>query len=195
MRKDSISRCVSPVRLQVIHNLVDTQSGVQCRPRFRRLPQYLEESFVMKMNRFRHTKAVMIVLALIFPLVSALPAGAQARLSDKDLEQRIKNMNEDIKRFRSAFNSSVSKTSLRKTTQEKEAKTQVENLQKQSNSLYQKFKSTKKPDPYLQNLLDQSAQIDKVLQSAQFDTTTMSLWAKIKPQLKVLAVQFNVPGY
>jgi hypothetical protein len=147
------------------------------------------------MNRFRHTKAVMIVLALIFPLVSALPAGAQARLSDKDLEQRIKNMNDDIKRFHSAFNSSITKTSLRKTTQEKEAKTQVENFQKQANSLYQTFKNTKKPDPYLQNCLDQSAQIDKVLQSAQFDTTTMSLWAKIKPQLKVLAVQFNVPGY
>jgi hypothetical protein len=63
----------------------------------------------MKMNRFRHTKAVMIVLALIFPLVSALPAGAQARLSDKDLEQRIKNMDDDIKRFRSAFNSSINK--------------------------------------------------------------------------------------
>jgi Na+-transporting NADH:ubiquinone oxidoreductase subunit NqrC len=158
-------------------------------------PNTLEEGFVMKMNKFRYIKAVMLVLALILPLVSALSASAQARLSDKDLEQRIKNMNEDIKRFRSAFNSSITKTSLRKTTQEKEAKTQVENFQKQANSLYQKFKSTKKPDPYLQNCLDQSAQTDKLLKSAQFDTTTMSLWAKIKQQLKVLAVQFNVPGY
>ena len=149
----------------------------------------------MKMNRFRYTNALMIVLALVMPLALALPAGAQARLSDKDLGQRIKNMNEDIKRFHSAFNSSITKTSLRKTTQEKEAKTQVENFQKQANSLYQKFKSTKKSDPYLQNCLDLSAQIDKLLQSAQFDSTTISLWAKIKPELRMLAVQFNVPGH
>jgi hypothetical protein len=59
---------------------------------------------------------VAAVLALVVPFFFAALAGAQTRLSDKDLEQRIKNTNEDVKRFR------VSNTNIRKTTQEKDAK-------------------------------------------------------------------------
>jgi cell division septum initiation protein DivIVA len=147
------------------------------------------------MTRLHRAAALMAILALVFPLISALPARAQERLSDKDLEQRIKNMNADVKRFRSIFNSSVSKTSIRKTTQAKDAKTLVQNFQTQSNSLYETFKKTKKSDPYLQNCLDLSAQIDKVLQSTSFDTTTTSQWEKIKPQLKDIAAAFHLPGY
>jgi cell division septum initiation protein DivIVA len=146
------------------------------------------------MLRLRRARVLVAVLAMIVPFVSALPSHAQARLSDKDLQQRIKNMNSDIKRFRSMFNSSVSKTSIRKTTQAKDAKTLVQNLQNESTSLYEKFKKTKKPDPYLQNCLDLSAQIDKVLQATQFDPATVAQSEKIKPQLKDVAAAFNLPG-
>jgi len=135
------------------------------------------------------------LFALVAPFFSVSPACGQTRLSDKDLEQRIKNLNEDIKKFRSSFNSSVSKTSIRKTTQEKDAKNLVANFQQQSNSLYQTFKKSKKGDPYLQNCLDSATQIDKLLQSTQFDSNTTSQWAKIKPQLNDLAVAFHLPGH
>ncbi|MGB2665013.1 MAG: hypothetical protein WAK48_13480 [Candidatus Acidiferrum sp.] len=123
------------------------------------------------------------------------PACAQTRLSDKDLEQRIKNMNSDIKQFRSMFNSSVSRSSIRKTTQEKDAKELVQQFQQASNSLYQTFKNTKKSDPYLQNCLVLATQIDRLMQSTQFDSTTVSQWARIKPQLKDISSAFQVPGY
>jgi outer membrane lipoprotein-sorting protein len=66
----------------------------------------------------RRSVAFLAILALLFPVLAVSPACAQTRLSDKDLEQRIKNMNSDIKQFRSMFNSSVAKSSIRKTTQE-----------------------------------------------------------------------------
>jgi len=138
--------------------------------------------------------AVFVALLSVLPFFFAAPLTAQSRLSDKDLEQRIKNMNDDVKKFRSTFNSSVSKTSIRKTTQEKEAKTLVGNFQLQSKSLYDKFKKSKKADPYLQSCLDSASQIDKLLQSTQFDSNTTSQWAKVQSQLKDIASAFHVPG-
>jgi len=144
----------------------------------------------------RPAMALVGMLALVLlPFALMRPALAQERLSDKDLEQRIKNMNSDVKTFRSMFNSAIGKTSIRKTTQEKDAKTLVQNFENQSKALYDKFKKTKKTDPYLQNCLDSSTQIDKVFQSTQFDTGTVAQWQKIKGQLKDIAVAFHVPGY
>ncbi len=137
----------------------------------------------------------MAILTLLFPILAVSPARAQTRLGDKDLEQRIKNMNSDIKQFRSMFNSSVSKSSIRKTTQEKDAKALVQQFQQASNSLYQTFKNAKKSDPCLQNCLDLSTHIDRLMQSTQFDSATVSQSAKIKPQLKDIAIAFHVPGY
>jgi Na+-transporting NADH:ubiquinone oxidoreductase subunit NqrC len=101
------------------------------------------------MQRMRHAsiKAIIAVLAMLLPYASVRPAHAQARLSDKDLEQRIKNVNSDIKAFSSMFNSAVGKTSIRKTTQEKDAKALVQNFQNQSKALYDKFKKTKNQTP------------------------------------------------
>jgi cell division septum initiation protein DivIVA len=147
------------------------------------------------MIRLRSAGVLAILLAMMVSFASALPGKAQNRLSDKDLEQRIKNMNSDIKKFRSMFNSSVSKTSIRKTSQAKDAKALVQNVQNASNSLYEKFKSTKKPDPYLQNCLDLSSQMDNVFQSTQFDADTVAQRQKIKRQPKDIAAAFNMPGY
>jgi hypothetical protein len=149
------------------------------------------------MNRLRHVRvgAIIAVFAMLLPYALVRPAYAQGRLSDKDLEQRIKNMDSDIKTFGSMFNSAVGKTSIRKTTQAKDAKALVQSFQNQSKGLYDKFKKTKKTDPYLQNLLNSSVQIDKLLQSTQFDSATVGQWQKIKPQLRDIAAAFHMPGY
>lgn len=143
---------------------------------------------------FRHASGVLAFLALLVCVISVQPVRAQGRLSDKDLEQRIKNMNDDVKKFRSMFNSAVGKTSIRKTTQAKDAKALVSNFQAQAKQLYDRFKQTKKADPDLQNCLDSSARIDQVLQSTQFDSATVAQWSTIKGQLKDIASAFQVPA-
>jgi hypothetical protein len=123
------------------------------------------------MATLRRVVSMAAMLALVISFVSAVPARAQERLSDKDLEQRIKNMNDDVKKFRSMFNSAMGKTNIGKTSQEKDAKALVQDFQGSTSSLYDKFKSTKKSDPYLQNCLDTMPKIDDVLHSAHFDPT------------------------
>jgi len=43
---------------------------------------------------------------------------AQQRLNDKDVEETMKNLNEDAGQFRSQFDSAVSKSTIRNTDQE-----------------------------------------------------------------------------
>jgi len=134
-----------------------------------------------------------LALLLFSPGVSRTPA--QSRLSDKDIEQRIKNVDEDTKKFHKSFDAALSKSTLRKTSQEKDAKNLGESLETQTKALYDHFKQTKKADPYLQNALDTATQIEKVFQATQLDPGTVALWSKIKSQLSDLAKAFNIPGY
>jgi hypothetical protein len=138
---------------------------------------------------------ILAFLVLVLASFNAFVLPAQTRLSDKDVQQHMKNLNQDTKIFRSTFNSSVSKTSIRKTTQEKDAKSLVQNFQTETKSMYEHFKKSRKSDPYLQNCLGTAGQIDKLLKTTQFDAATTSQWVKVKSQLYDLATAFHLPGY
>ena len=140
-------------------------------------------------------RTVPILFALLLT-VAALPSlAAQTRMSDKDVEQLMKNMDQDSKKFQSLFNSAVSKSVIRKTSQEKDAKKLVDGFQKGAKTLYDHFKKTKKSDPYLQNSLDSAAQIDKFLHTTQLDADTNAQWGKVRKELNDLATAFNLAGH
>jgi hypothetical protein len=139
--------------------------------------------------------SIFALLALLLSSQGVSRIAAQSRLSDKDIEQRIKNVDEDTKKFHKSFDASLAKSALRKTSQEKDAKNLAVTLEKQTKALYDHFKQTKKADPYLQNMLDTATQVENVFQATQLDPGTVALWSKIKSQLSDLARAFNLPGY
>ena len=145
------------------------------------------------MTRISRSAGFWIAFALVLSLFCAATLPADTRLSDKDLEQRIKNLNSDSKKFQSSFNNSISKSSIRKTTQEKDAKKLADNFTKSSKALYDYFKKTRKSDPYIQNTLDLARQLDKLQSSVQLDSTTFSLWTKVRIELNDIANAFHVP--
>jgi hypothetical protein len=145
------------------------------------------------MNRFSRLALLHIALALAFSLFFATIAPAQSRLSDKDLEQRIKNLNSDSKKFQSSFNNAISKSSIRKTSQEKDARKLADNFTKSIKSLYDYFKKTQKSDPYIQHTLGYARQLEKLQSSVQLDSTTNELWTKVRSQLNDIAHAFHVP--
>jgi cell division protein FtsL len=106
------------------------------------------------MNRISRCTFLWTAFALALSLIFTSVTPAQSRLNDKDLEQRIKNLNSDSKKFQSSFNSALSRSSIRKTSQEKDAKKLADNFTKSTKALYDYFKKTQKSDPYLQNSLD-----------------------------------------
>jgi uncharacterized UPF0160 family protein len=148
--------------------------------------------FPANLNRFT---VLFVILALLSPLLPASRTFAQERLSDQDVEQRMKNLYSDAKKFRSMFNSALSKSTIRKTGQEKDAKTYAEAFQNQTKNMADNFKQTKKADPYLQACLDAASKIDGVLKSTQLDQDTLATWSRIQGELNTLARTFHMPGY
>jgi dsDNA-specific endonuclease/ATPase MutS2 len=136
-----------------------------------------------------------VLLALFFPFLLISRASAQERLDDKDVEQMMKNLNSDAKKFRSMFDSALSKSTIRKTGEEKDAKTFAEAFQNQIKNMVDNFKQTRKADPFLEASMDAAKQIDSVFKSVQLDSDTTAQWARIKTQLSRLGQVFHVPGY
>jgi hypothetical protein len=64
-------------------------------------------------NSQKYLAAALIVFSLTFLVVPS--SSAQQRMSDKDIENTMKNLKEDSKRFQSSFNSAISKSTIRKT--------------------------------------------------------------------------------
>src|SRR6266568_6044452 len=81
--------------------------------------------------------------ALLLSGFSAPSAMAQSRMNDHDVAATMKNLKEDAKSFRSAFDHSVHKTSIRRTSQEKSAKSQVKTFEHQTHYLLENFKDKK----------------------------------------------------
>jgi uncharacterized membrane protein YhiD involved in acid resistance len=139
----------------------------------------------------KYQVAALAIFSLVFLLVPL--SSAQQRLSDKDVESTMKNLREDSKRFQSSFNSSISKSTIRKTSQEKDAKALVKTFQSQTETMLHVFQDKKKADATLPGALGTAKQIDGVLSSVSLGGTTVSDWAKCKAELNILANEFNMP--
>lgn len=133
--------------------------------------------------------------ALVIALLLVQPSFAQQRMSDHDIENLMKNLKEDTKRFQSAFNSSIGKSTIRKTSQEKDAKAEVQQFRNQVERMLDVFQDKHKADDTLPGVMATSKQIDDTFKNVQLGGSAVSTWAKCKSELNILATQFNVPGY
>ena len=61
------------------------------------------------------------------------PAVAQGRLSDKDLQRLMQNLKDDAQPFRQSFANALKKSTIRKTSQEKDARALADTFAKQAN--------------------------------------------------------------
>jgi hypothetical protein len=137
----------------------------------------------------------LIVLVAIFSLISIPRLSAatpQNRMSDHDVEQRMKNLLADTKHFRNSFNTAIGKSIMRKTSQAKDAKQLVETFEGQMQDMLDSFRHSKKGDPYLQSGIDTVPQIDKIINDAQINGVTTQQWSKVRTELVDIAQAFNV---
>ena len=58
---------------------------------------------------------------------------AQGRLSDKDLQRLMQNLKDDAQPFRQSFANALKKSTIRKTSQEKDARMLADSFAKQAN--------------------------------------------------------------
>jgi hypothetical protein len=130
-----------------------------------------------------------IVMTLAAPVVRG-----QSRMSDKDIEETMQNLKNDAKNFESTFNSAIGKSTLRKTSREKDAKALVKTFAQQTDSMHSVFKGSKKADTSLPGVLDNAQKIAKLLADVPLEDNVTSRWSRVKSELNTLASAFNMPA-
>jgi hypothetical protein len=135
-----------------------------------------------------------ICLILLFGLVGANKfAVAQGRLSDKDLQRLMQNLKDDAQPFQKSFANALKKSTIRKTSQEKDAKALTETFAKQTNTALEAFKRQQKADQEVVALVNTAAQIDPLVYSLQLNPQTTSHWERLRTELHQIAQAFGVP--
>ena len=141
------------------------------------------------MNLIRPSRRFAFV-AIAFLFVGT--ALAQQRMSDSDVEKTMGNLKDDAKKFRKTFDSAVDKSTIRKTSAEKDAKALSKRFESETSALHETFKSTKKADA-LPQVLGTADQLQKTAANAGIDTQVSSAWQPVRAELDMLAAEFNVP--
>jgi hypothetical protein len=134
-----------------------------------------------------------LLILSVFLLLGGGGMMAQQRLNDKDVEETMKNLNEDAEQFRSQFDSAVSKSTIRNTDQEKQAKALVEDFQKKTEDMVDNFKDTKKAHDDLLIVRNDANKIDKVLSGTHLDDPELNTqWVKIKSELRMISGAYGI---
>jgi lipoate-protein ligase A len=117
---------------------------------------------------------------------------AQSRVSDKDVEALMKNLKEDSKSFRENFDAALKKSAIRRTSQEKDAKGLIASFEKQTDSMFNEFKKTKKGDVAVETTISSAQEIERLIYNLQLDSKTLSQWEKIRSELERVSSAFGI---
>lgn len=116
---------------------------------------------------------------------------ASERMSDNDVERMITNLRNNAKRFQDSFNQSIGKSTVRKTQQEKDAKTLVKNFVNQTDTMLSEFKNIEQADPALKSVREFASLIDKFMTDVPLGPTTGEAWTKVKSELSTISDAFR----
>lgn len=140
--------------------------------------------------RFRKHLSVFIT-GLIFS--SILPAAlAQSRLNDKDVAHLMSNLHEDVKNFRSPYESALKKSSFRKTSQEKDAKELGKQLERQTDGMLKIFQQKRKADDAFQLVAATAQKVDAVVQQLGPQSSAIPAWSRVQADLSALGPAFGI---
>jgi hypothetical protein len=126
--------------------------------------------------------AMLLCVCLLFVLLPVLHA--QTRVNDSDLQHMMENVRDDAKSFRGPFEKAVSKSAIRRTSAEKDAKRAAEDFQKQSASAVDEFKHEKQAGPRTAAMFATARKIDGIISGLQPAGVANTQWEKIRQELQ-----------
>jgi hypothetical protein len=135
------------------------------------------------------------VVALVV-LVSALSCGtarAQSRINDKDLARLMQNVKDDAQPFRKSFASALKKSTIRGTSQEKDARGLADTFAKQSKQALEAFQHKRKAEDQVAAMVDTAGQIDRLVNQLGLTPAVATQWEKLRTELHQVAEAVNVP--
>lgn len=147
----------------------------------------------MRMHSRKLVSCLSMVLIASFLFLLPPPAArAQKRVSDKDMQRMMKNLRYDTKSFRPMFDRAVDKSTIRKTSQAKDAKNLVRTFENQVNAMQSAFQKNPTDGTAATNAVNTAGQIDSLLRTVSLGTNVMSQWQKVQEELHPIAVSFGI---
>jgi acetate kinase len=130
---------------------------------------------------------------LLTAFSGAARAQDQSRINDKDLARLMQNVKDDAQPFRKSFASALKKSTIRGTSQEKDARKLGDTFAKQADRALDTFKKKHKAEDEVAAMVDTAGQIDKLVYSLSLNPATTQQWEKLRTELHQVAQAFNVP--
>jgi hypothetical protein len=119
-------------------------------------------------------------------------AQAGSRLNDKDVERTMNNLKEDTKKFRNSFKQALNKSTIRKTTREKDGKALADRFFKQTEGMLNHFKSKKEAKDQLSTVLSSARQLEELMRDVPLGSAVDELWRPVRSNLDLLSDAFGV---
>ena len=135
----------------------------------------------------------LLTIALLLS-VGALSTTAQDRLSDKDVANMMNNLKNDAKNFRLAWNRALSKSTIRKTSREKDARNLATQFQNQTEGMLRQFQGNKTADQSLPLVQQTARNIEQVKTDVSLGSVVDQQWTKIRTELDQISQAFKLPS-
>ena len=103
------------------------------------------------------------VLALLVSAFGGATARAQSRVNDKDLARLMQNVKDDAQPFRKTFANALKKSTIRGTSQEKDARGLANTFADQSKRALDTFQHKRKAEDQVAAMVDTAGQIDSLV--------------------------------
>ncbi len=128
-----------------------------------------------------------------FTVLQAPSAQAQTRVNDRDMEAQMRNLRDDAKSFRPRFDEAIHKSTVRKTSQERDAKNVVAAFERQTKILLNRFKKDRNGQAEFSNVMSSAERIDATVNSLVLGPQVTSQWEKIRTELHQIANAYGIP--
>ncbi len=133
-----------------------------------------------------------VVLVVLMAFSSSTRMQAQSRLNDHDLQRLLKNVKEDSQPFRKIFADTLKKSSIRKTSHEKDARELANTFAKQADRSFETFKHHRKAETEVSALVGTAQKIDALVYSLRLGAPAQPSWEKLRTELHEVAQAFGV---
>jgi hypothetical protein len=128
-----------------------------------------------------------------FALLQPPSAQAQVRVNDHDMEALMRNLRDDAKAFRPEFDSAVRKSTIRKTSQERDARDQAKAFERQTDMLLDHFKKTRHGQREFSGVMATAEQLDANVNTLTLGPGVTERWEKIRTEIHRIADAFGMP--
>lgn len=133
-----------------------------------------------------------IVLFVLMTFSSSAYVRAQSRLNDQDLQRLLQDVKEDSQPFRKTFAEALKKSSIRKTSREKDARELANTFAKQADRSFETFKHRRKAEAEVAALVGTAQKIDMLVYSLRLGAPAQPGWEKLRAELHEVAQAFGV---